>query len=570
MEAALLPPDYPLLHARCSYVRAQVMEGHLLTAGEQQVLKYWDRLSDDAAHVHSRLLTRKRQPVRIDGFHPPVKTPLSECIRELQGVGLIDQNSMIPWKSRLSTWKVPELREACKRQSLSPKGRKSELIEELEKQGPPQTPDAVPLVQVRHLNLFRRLNRTYLHNHDGDSSRLVLSDLGLYRNVDYSMTEGSGRFRNRKELRRYEIALHDSLQPIAQADCLDVAYKALKQLRDQDRPVDYRWRFSGHRFHERTLLRATLQAEKTCGPHAVIEIYQNAIRLPLHDPTHFIHRLALCLGRAGRPENGVEICQNHETKGPTGYRLTRTGRRLARKANFVWSGSVLPPKPKPVALKIPYPRKAAKWHTENGPQTIEKAVIQHLSKHKRIAFHAENSFWTTLFGLLFSDAIFAPIPGMLPSPYLRAPLDLGSPGFRRRRTPIVERIFNQIRKGGAPALVRTAHQKLEGRHIKGVVWSRFPESLLRAVCEQIQEETLAFIMNQMVDQWHDAGRGMPDLVVLGCEEQTDIGIELPGHLFLAEIKGPTDRLRDEQHWWLSTLNQMGTTAQLWHIQDRSG
>ena len=47
---------------------------------------------------------------------------------------------------------------------------------------------------------------------------------------------------------------------------------------------------------------------------------------------------------------------------------------------------------------------------------------------------------------------------------------------------------------------------------------------------------------------------------------------IPGHipptLLLAELKGPTDTIRDSQRVWLSRLSSLGVAAEIWKIRRR--
>ena len=81
---------------------------------------------------------------------------------------------------------MPELQQACKDHGIEHTGRKATLIALLESCTDLHQNHRVDLVQVRHPDLFRRLYRSYLNDHRGDPSRLVLADLGLQQHVDYA------------------------------------------------------------------------------------------------------------------------------------------------------------------------------------------------------------------------------------------------------------------------------------------------------------------------------------------------------------------------------------------------
>ena len=117
------------------------------------------------------------------------------------------------------------------------------------------------LVRIRHRNLFRRIHRSYLHDHNGDLSKVVLSDLGVRSRVQYAVTSGSGRFTNRGELRAYETELEAFRKPLSEADLGPTAKHSLVTLRKTNPPSDFRWRFSAHRFLESNLIRVARELE---------------------------------------------------------------------------------------------------------------------------------------------------------------------------------------------------------------------------------------------------------------------------------------------------------------------
>ncbi len=201
-----------------------------------------------------------------------------------------------------------------------------------------------------------------------------------------------------------------------------------------------------------------------------------------------------------------------------------------------------------------------------SPAPIERALVAKLRSLGRGAVHTEAAPWTTLFGLLLRKALFAPVPGMLPTPFLRAPLDLGTPGFAARRRVILDDLLDDIAWGGAAARLDDAlarpreaivgvHPDLEG-------------SFLRALVDAIPAAALAAILRHMTEHYHECRSGLPDLVVLPGPE-VRIADAVPARvdpgLVLAELKGPTDSLRDNQRVWIDRLLGLGLRVELWTV-----
>lgn len=59
--------------------------------------------------------------------------------------------------------------------------------------------------------------------------------------------------------------------------------------------------------------------------------------------------------------------------------------------------------------------------------------------------HAEGGIWSTLFGLLMWDVLFAPVPDVFRNQFQTAPLDLPTPAFFPTRLRAIEACLQRIR-----------------------------------------------------------------------------------------------------------------------------
>jgi Fanconi-associated nuclease 1 len=100
--------------------------------------------------------------------------------------------------------------------------------------------------------------------------------------------------------------------------------------------------------------------------------------------------------------------------------------------------------------------------------------------------HAEGSAVRVLFGLLFWDIIFAPVPGAFETPFQSAPLDIAEETFLRARAPAIAARLVELENtpGAARALVAAvddAH-RAQNTFCVGVHWARWArEDLLDIV-----------------------------------------------------------------------------------------
>jgi len=77
-----------------------------------------------------------------------------------------------------------------------------------------------------------------------------------------------------------------------------------------------------------------------------------------------------------------------------------------------------------------------------------------------------------LFGLLFWDVIFAPIPGTFETPYQTAPLDIAEDSFYHSRKDLMETRLSEIQNGQAADIIaRVDHtHRASGTWCVGVQW----------------------------------------------------------------------------------------------------
>ncbi len=98
-----------------------------------------------------------------------------------------------------------------------------------------------------------------------------------------------------------------------------------------------------------------------------------------------------------------------------------------------------------------------------------------------LSFHCEGRIVTTLFGLLFWDVIFAPIPGAFETRYQSAPLDLAEDTFYYSREELVEARLAEIEKGGVVEIIERTYDAHQDVMCVGVRWDLFTKDDLLGI-----------------------------------------------------------------------------------------
>jgi hypothetical protein len=180
-------------------------------------------------------------------------------------------------------------------------------------------------------------------------------------------------------------------------------------------------------------------------------------------------------------------------------------------------------------------------HPVPGPLRVEHVVRQTLEKPESPVIYVENALVNSLFGLACWEAIFAPVPGAFFHPFQAAPADLLEPDFRARRAAEFARCFARIESGAhARTIIQTFRAKV-GLQCPFVAWRLLTPKLLRLALTCIPPTHLTLMFERLLADLRLNRTGMPDLIQFFPAER---------RYRMIEVKGPGDRLQDNQIRWL--------------------
>jgi Fanconi-associated nuclease 1 len=187
---------------------------------------------------------------------------------------------------------------------------------------------------------------------------------------------------------------------------------------------------------------------------------------------------------------------------------------------------------------------------------VEELALEHYAQPANGGWrgaHCEGGAWSSLFGLLFYEALFdASVPDALRAPLQAGPLDLDEPdgAFYAARAPFLEARLAAIAAGGAPALLAAAWAAHEGEVVRGVAWERWSPEKLAEIAACVGGPALAAVCRLLAEDHGGWRGGMPDLLL--WRPDADLPPGAP-RARLVEVKGPRDRLSDQQRAWLAAL-----------------
>lgn len=137
-----------------------------------------------------------------------------------------------------------------------------------------------------------------------------------------------------------------------------------------------------------------------------------------------------------------------------------------------------------------------------------------------------------------------------------APLDLETDSFYAVRESLIEKQLEKIKDGMAEEILITSWQSHEGTACRGVNWDRHSLSELRAAVTCIGGPSLASMLRHLAQDYRSWSSGMPDLLLWRFHDS------YRGEAKLVEVKGPRDRLSEQQRAWLLFLMDCGFTAEV--------
>lgn len=380
-----------------------------------------------------------------------------------------------------------------------------------------------------------RFRLMYFGNLHQDWTEFVLADLGILRYEPVALTADSRAFRQRSDVDAYLHLGHcrdlfDAGEPIAQVLALIGTYR-------------YDNTFLLAR-RDKLTFRLAQQLERDGDWTAALAVYQQCnyagarlrhIRVleRLNDkPAAY----ALALEATAAPESAAEA-QNVQRI------VTRLGRQLGMP-------QLAKAHPAPVSrLDLILP--------QHANTSVELAVVEHLSTADAPVYYVENGLISSLFGLLCWEAVFAPVSGAFFHPFHSAPVDLHSADFYARRKALFDRCIKQLDSDAYLDKIRQTFRDKFNTQSPFVFWSLLDKPLLDHALTCLPAAHLRAWFTRMLEDIKANRAGMPDLIQFWPNER---------RYRMIEVKGPGDRLQDNQIRWLDFCSEHSMAVDVCFVQ----
>lgn len=524
--------------------------GDLLNDAEVGFIERFQRLPLQSSALLVRMLGRRGDLFRTEKLKYDEIGCARAAAAELTEAGWLDSTPVLTVAELGRVLRKAELAQVfgcCTdllgRAGRSPRhARKAELLasfeaEPLEPRGFnewwPDAPGVVFRVLVKPL--CDRLRLLFFGNFDQDWSEFVLTDLGIFKYEQVPRDAATRAFQTRQHIDTFH-SLFECRRLLEETDDLAAVVEALPA------PIaDNAWLEGRRRKVQFQIAQCYEQQKDLTRALAIYRDCQYAgARL----------RSVRLLERLGLIDSAMQLAflvREHPADEVEVQQIARMWPRLQRKAGLKTSRSRRPPGWPTFQLLLPVTQR---------PDFLEGATGEALSTPEAPVHYVENGLLNSLFGLLCWQAIFAPVAGAFFHEFQAAPADLLAPDFRRRREPQFAECFAQLEGDAYRDTICRNFQQKQGIQSPFVFWGVITEALLDVALSCLPPQHLKACFTRILSDIRANRCGLPDLVQFWPQERR--------YRFI-EVKGPGDRLQDNQVRWLTFCTAHGIPVSVCHV-----
>ena len=383
--------------------------------------------------------------------------------------------------------------------------------------------------------LCERLRLMFFGNLHQDWSEFVLAELGIFRYEPVPLTPDSRAFRHRADVDSY-LQLQRSREHFEAGEPLASVLQQVRALAC-DTP------FLATR-RDKLLFRLGQHLEREADLEGALAFYADC----RHGGARL--RQIRVLERLGRQAQAHALASQAAVAPEDDAEAQAVERalvRLGRQLGLPQPGKAKPPAPPRIDLCLSKPE----------AQSVEQAVQTHLSEAAGPVHYVENGLLCSLFGLLCWEAIFAPVPGAFFHPFQSGPVDLFSADFHSRRAERFAACLAHLDSEAYQQRIRQNYADKFGIQSPFVFWSLLDQALLDQALRCMPAAHLRACFERMLRDLKANRSGMPDLIQFWPAER---------RYRMIEVKGPGDRLQDNQRRWLAFCAEHGMPVDVCYVQ----
>jgi hypothetical protein len=517
----------------------------LLTGDEQAFIEGFRAVPTASAALLVRMVMRKGELFRAGKLRYGEIGCTQEAAQALIAAGWIDDRPLLGLEQLFALLNKSEIADIFELPPPLKKARKAEQLDAL--RCAPAFSQARPFAAwhpqggecIYHLRiaaLCDRLRLMFFGNLHQDWSEFVLAELGVFKYEKVAFSASSRGFHTRRDVDDY-LHLHRCRERFRQGEAAQDVLRDIPAAAHSNDWIESR--------RAKLLFRIAQQHEQNGELPDALRIYADcrfpgarmrAIRV-LERCGHTEAAFALAESAASAPESATENQQLQRV-------MPRLGRRLGH--------AKLPAAPAPAPL-----RQDLTLNKPGLPVAVEALVRDHLTQADAPVHYVENALINSLFGLLCWDAVFAAVPGAFFHPFQSGPADLLSPDFRRRREHEFRDCLAQLDSDAYRRTITGNFRGKAGAQSPFVFWDLLSEELLMLALDCFPGAHLRKWFERILQDIQANRSGYPDLIQFWPAEK---------RYRMIEVKGPGDRLQDNQIRWLDYCAEHGMPVAVCYVQ----
>lgn len=519
--------------------------------------RYADVLSDDEqAFIHDfsqlprasqgllvRMVMRKGSHFRMSKLHYPEIGDIARAAGPLRVLGWIDEQSPLPLETLFELLVKDEVLQCFSAAIAQPKAKKSDWLPDLlalhadDKSFAHWCPTLSDrLFSLTIMPLCDRLRLMFFGNLYQDWSEFVLADLGIFTYEKVEFCAESRGLRSREDVDAC-LFLHACQQRFEAGEALAEIVEQINGLTLGNPWLEKR--------RAKLLFQMGQHCERMADFSSALMIYRDC------EWPGARMRLIRVLERCGEYRLALELAVTAERMPQSAaeqQHLLRVLPRLRRKLGG-------PPNKRAarremLRLDLQLPR-------TDPALSVEFHVQSHLAQDSAPVHYVENSLINSLFGLLCWPAIFAPLPGAFFHPFQRGPVDLHHEDFHARRAELFQACLDELDDGRYRQTIRERYVAKWGVQSPFVFWGALNEALLAQALDCLPAAHLKHWFSRLLLDIKANRAGMPDLIQFWPDEKT---------YRMIEVKGPGDRLQDNQLRWLEFCHEHQMPIAVCYVQ----
>jgi tetratricopeptide (TPR) repeat protein len=515
----------------------------VLSVEEQAFIREFSRQPRESRALLVRMVMRKGLHFRAGKLNYVEIGDIAHAAEPLLAAGWIDEQSPLPIGELFVVLLKAEILHSFGAAIEQPKGKKTEWLASLSEQLSeersfaqwcPQLNDRLFTLTI--MDLCDRFRLMFFGNLYQDWSEFVLADLGIFTYEKVEFCAESRGLRCRDDVDAC-LFLHHSQQRFEAGEAVATIVEQINGLE-----LDNPWL---QRRRGKLLFQIGQHCERMADFSTALTIYRDCAY-----PGARV-RLIRVLERCGEYQLALHLAEHAEQspESATEHQLVlRVLPRLRRKLGGP-------------AMKRPSPRDMLRLDLQL-PRTdlalsVEFYVQAHLAEDSAPVHYVENSLINSLFGLLCWPAIFAPLPGAFFHPFQRGPVDLLNEDFHARRTDLFRACLDELDDGRYLQTIRERYFAKWGVQSPFVFWGALSEDLLDQALDCLPAEHLKHWFNRLLLDIKANRAGMPDLIQFWPQHKT---------YRMIEVKGPGDRLQDNQLRWLEFCHEHQMPIAVCYVQ----